>query len=154
MFGSIKNWLGIEGLKIEFEVDDVIKPLNGQIEGSLLFYSKRIQLVESVHVKLIERYTRGRRKNKLIDEYVLGEMEYTNTIEVPSEQFIELEFALPFELMKSDMDRMSEMNFVTRGLVEVAKKIKNAKSEFRLEATAKVKGVVVNPFVKKIIYMD
>jgi hypothetical protein len=154
MFGTIKNWLGIEGLKIEFAVEDVIKPIGDQIEGSLLFYSKREQLVESVEIKLIERYSRGRRKNKLINEYTLGEMEYANRIEVPAEQFIELEFALPFQLMKSDMDKYSDLNFVTRSLVEVAKKIKNAKSEFRLEASARVSGTAVHPFVKKIIYME
>ena len=153
MFGTIKNWLGIEGVKLEFQVDDEIDPRSKEIEGSLLFYSKREQQVDFVNVKLIEKYTRGRRKNKLIDEYVLGEMDYDKPFIVPSEQFIELEFKLPFEVLKSDMDRFSDWNFVSRGLVEVAKKVKNAKSEYRLEATARVKGTALHPFVKKIVYV-
>ncbi len=153
MFGTIKNWLGIEGVKIEIQVDDEIDPKNEKIDGSLLFYSKRDQVVESVNIKLIEKYTRGRRKNKLIDEYILGEMDYDKPFNVPSEQFIQLEFSLPFKVVQSDMDRYSDWNFITRGLVEVAKKVKNAKSEFRFEATARVKGTAVHPFVKHAVYM-
>ena len=152
MFGTIKNWLGIEGVKIEIQMNDEISPGSDKIEGSLLFYSKREQLVEGVNVKLIERYTRGRRKNKLIDEYILGEMDYDQRIEVPAEQFIELEFDMPFEMLKSDMDRISDMNFVTRGFVEVAKKVKNARSDFRIEVSADVKGTAIPPLVKKVIF--
>lgn len=154
MFGTIKNWLGIEGVKIEIRIDEEIDPKTGSIEGSLLFYSKRQRIIESINIKLIERYTRGRRRNKLINEYILGEMDYDHRIEVPTEQFIELEFSLPFEALKSDMDKLSDYNFVTRGLVEIAKKVKNARSEYRIEVSAKVQGTAVHPFVKHTIFMD
>jgi len=154
MFGTIKNWLGIEGVKMEIDVIDEIDVKAGMIEGNILFYSKRPQVVESVQIRLIEKYKRGRRKNKLIDEYTLGSMEYDKRIEVPEEQFIQLEFSMPFEVLKSDMDRYADWSFVTRGLVEVAKKIKNAKSEFRLEASAHVKGTALHPFVKKSVFFN
>ncbi len=154
MFGTIKNWLGIEGVKIEIEVNDKLDPKKDTVDGSLLFYSKREQLVEHVDIKLIEKYTRGRRKNKLINEYILGEMEYDKQIEVPAEQFIQLEFSLPFRVIKSDMDRYADWSFITRGLVEVAKKVKNARSEYRIEVSARVKNTAMHPFVKKMVYFD
>ena len=154
MFGTIKNWLGIEGVKIEIQMDDEVKANSDKIEGSLLFYSKREQLVQSVHVKLVERYTRGRRKNKLIDEYVLGEMNYDKQIAVPAEQFIQLDFEMPFAVLKSDMDRLSDFSFLTRGFVEVAKKVKNARSDFRIEVSADVKGTAIPPLVKKVIFFS
>lgn len=133
-------------------MNDEVDRKADKIEGSLLFYSKRKQIVESVNIKLIERYTRGRRKNKLIDEYILGEMDYDKRIEVPEEQFIELEFAMPFEVLKSDMDKLSDWSFLTRGFVEVAKKVKNARSDFRIEVSAEVKGTAIPPLVKKVIF--
>lgn len=154
MFGKIKNWLGIEGVKVEIDVNDEIDANATSIDGNLLFYSKRPQVVESVTITLVEKYTRGRRKNKLINEYTLGEMEYAKAIEVPAEQFIQLEFSMPFERLKSEMDRVSELNFVTRGLVEVAKKIKNARSDYRLEVSVIVKGTAMHPFVKKTVYFN
>lgn len=154
MFGKIKNWLGIQGVKVEIEVNDEISSTATSIDGSLLFYSKRPQVVESVSIQLIEKYTRGRRKNRLINEYVLGEMNYSKAIELPAEQFIELEFSLPFERLKSEMDRVSELNFITRGLVEVAKKIKNARSDYRIEVSAYVRGTAMHPLVKKAVYFN
>jgi sporulation-control protein spo0M len=153
MIGKIKKWLGIEGVKIDLELDDEYLAGDQLITGKLLLYSMHEQEVTSIHLKLVEKYTRGRRRSKLIDEYTLGELLYEEPVLVPSNEMIEIEFDLPFDLLKSDMDKFGDYNFITRGFVEIAKKIKNANSIYRLEVDAKVKGTALHPFVKRSIYL-
>lgn len=140
MFGKIKNWLGIEGVKVEINVPRQLDSDASKISGNLLFYSQTQQRIQQVQIRLVEKYARGRKKNRLIDQYILGEMTYDHPIEIPAEQFIELEFDLPFSILKSAMDEYADYNFITKGLVQIAKYIKNAQSEYFIEARISVKG--------------
>ncbi|MEP6794078.1 MAG: hypothetical protein ABJB16_07110, partial [Saprospiraceae bacterium] len=118
-------------------------------EGKLRFYSMHTQKVKSVRVTLTEKYTRGRWKNKLADLYKLAEIELTEEIIVPAEETLELDFELPFTLVKSDMDHIGDKNFVLQNVVNAAKFIKNVKSEYTIEAEADIEGTALNPFDKK-----
>lgn len=149
MFGKVKRWLGIEGVKVELLVPDEISARSGQIEGSLRLYSMHEQTVLSIHVKVVERYKRGRRKNKLVDEYTLGEVELVRDITVPEHEAVEIDFSVPFEPMKSNMDTMEEKNVVYRGVARTAKFLKGVRSVHRIEAEARVKGTALNPFDSK-----
>ena len=149
MFGTVKKWLGIEGVKLEIILPDSISKKDQVINGKLRFHSMNTQTVTAIKVTLIEKYSRGRGKEKLIDEYILGTIDQKKNFDVPEHEHIELEFSLPFELLKSEMDEMQDNNFLVGGLVKIAKSISAVKSTFRLEAEAKVKGTALNPFVKK-----
>jgi len=151
MFGKVKKWLGIEGVKVELIIPEQIKGADGQLNGVLRFYSMNEQTVKSLKVSLIERYTRGRKEEKLVDEYHLGTISMNKKIEVPADQAIEIPFKLPFELSKSEMDDIGDKNIVYGGLVKVGKWLNKVKSEFRVEVEAKVAGVALNPFDKKLI---
>ena len=107
------------------------------------------QVVNSLRVKLIEKYKRGRRGNKLVDEYTLGEIFMERNIEIPAHQYIEVEFILPFTPVPSDMDKLEASNFVMKGLVKSAKLMKGVSSIFRVEAEADVQGTALNPFDTK-----
>mgnify|MGYP001803525450 CR=1 FL=1 len=111
------------------------------------------QTVKRISVKLIERYTRGRRKEKMTDEYELGSIDIIKTIEVPAEIAVEVPFSLPFETVKSDMDVLEGKNLVLGRLVKTAKWIRGVNSEYRVEAEADVKGTALNPFDKKNIHI-
>lgn len=151
MFGKVKKWLGIEGVKIELEIPDEIDMSKGIISGKLRFFSKNTQTVTSINVKLIERYSRGRSNEKLTDEYELGQISNKTKIEVPADEPIEVEFNLPFEMMQSEMDQMQKRNVFMGGLVKTAKWIQGVKSQYRVEARAKVQGTALDPFDKKIV---
>lgn len=146
MFGKVKQWLGIEGVKVELHVPDKIAANDSTIEGAIRFYSMHDQTVKSVRVRLIEKYKRGRRVNKLVDEYTLGEIELSQEIEVPAHEYIEVEFSLPFNRATSEMDDIESKNFIFKGAVKTAKLIRGVKSEFRIEAEADVRGTALNPF--------
>jgi len=153
MFGKVKQWLGIEGVKLELVLPEKIEESEGRISGKLRFYSMHPQTVKRIKVKLIERYTRGRRNEKMTDDYELGHLEMDKTIDVPAEEVVELDFVLSFQTIKSDMDELEDKNFVLGRLIKTAKWIRGVNSEYRIEAEAEVKGTALNPFDKKNIHI-
>ena len=151
MFGKVKKWLGIEGVKVELVLPEMVFEEVGAVSGQLVFHSKNQQTVRSVNLKLIEKYSRGRGQEKLVDEYLLGEINLKQRIEVPAEEPIAVDFTLPFLLQKSGVDEFGDKNFLTGGLVSLAKKLQSVNSEYRIEADADVEGTALNPFDRKVI---
>ena len=150
MFGKVKKWLGIEGVKLELvlpEEDILIK--KGEINGKLRFQSMNAQTVTSIKVALIERYSRGKGDERLVDEYVLGKIEQEKNFQVPENEPVEMDFTLPFSVLRSQMDEFQRKNFLYGGLAMAAKYFRGVKSDFRIEAEAKVKGVALSPFASK-----
>ena len=95
--------------------------------------------------------SRAKKENQLIDEYLLGDIHLEQKIKVPANETIEIDFSLPFQLMQSEMDEYEDSNIVFGGLVKAAKWFSSVKSTYRIEATAKVKGVALDPFNKKMV---
>ena len=148
MFGKVKKWLGIEGVKIEILLPEEVRARDRVVEGKLRFQSMNTQTVTNVNVAIFEKYSRGRGAEKLIDEYKLGEIALTEAFEVPEGEIVEVDFELPFQLVKSEMDE-----FVFRGVANLAKTANAVKSYYRVEATAKVKGTALNPFDSKPLHL-
>ena len=151
MFGKVKKWLGIEGVKLELILPDFAFKEVGALSGKILFYSKNAQTVKSIRIVMIEKYKRGRGKEKLIDEYELGEITLSDVFEVPENEPLQIEFTLPFSLLNSEMDELGSKNIFTGGLVKVAKMIQNVNSQFYVLAEAKVEGTALDPFDKQLI---
>ncbi len=152
MLGKMKQWLGIEGIKLELELPASFSVNQGTLEGKVRMYSKSAQTVSGLRLVLIEKYTRGRDAEQLVDEYMLGELIIRDEIPVPAEgEIVEVPFSLPFEPMESEVDEFANKNFLFKGLAWVARKTRNAESEFRVEAEAQVKGVGLSPFVQEVI---
>ena len=153
MFKKLKDLLGIEGVKLELLVPEDVNESLGKVEGIMRFYSKNSQTVTGIRVKLIERFTRGRRDDKKTDEYQLGEIIINKTFTVPANESVEVKFSLPYEKIKSEMDTLEDKNVVIGRLVKTAKWIRGVNSEFRIEAEADVKGTALNPFDKKYVHI-
>lgn len=149
MFGKVKKWLGIEGVKLELLLPEEINAEEGVIKGKVRFFSMNEQTVTAVRVVMVEKFSRGRRSDKLTDEFELGQISMEKTIHVPADEPVELEFTLPFELVKSEMDAIGERNILMGGLAKTAKWIRGVKSDYSIMAEAKVKGVALNPFDKQ-----
>ncbi len=151
MFGKVKKWLGIEGVKVELIAPEAVLESDGVIEGKIRFHTMHTQKVYSVRIKLVERYSRGRGENKLVDEYELASTELVQDIEVPQDDIIEIDFKLPFQLVKSDIEALGTKNLLLKGISRLAQWSRNAHSTFRLEAEAKVRGTALSPFAQKNI---
>ena len=151
MFGKVKRWLGIEGVKIEMILPEQVSGASGMIVGQLKFESMHLQTVTRIRITLTEKYIRGRFKNRLTDQYKIGEIELDEEIQIPAHEVILMDFELPFTIIKSDMDELADKNFVFRKLVNTAKAFKNVKSEYFIEAEAEVNGTALSPFDKQEI---
>lgn len=151
MFGTVKKWLGIEGVKLELDLPESAFKEVGAVTGKIRFYSKNAQEVTGIKVSFIEKYERGRGEDKRIDDYELGEIELNKTIHVPAEEMIEIDFTLPFSTMESEIDTFGSRNILTSGLSKIAKSLNSVKSHYFIVAEAKVKGTALNPFDKQLI---
>ena len=151
MIGRVKQWLGIEGVKLELNIPEGQALANGSISGTIRFQSMNPQTVTDIRVVLIERYSRGRGEERLIDEYELGSLKIKDTFEVSPEAPVEKSFHLAFEPLESDVDRWGSRNPVNRQIAKAARWFRKAESQYRVEAEAKVQGVALNPFDKKIV---
>lgn len=151
MIGKVKKWLGIEGVKVELQVPETFSSKDELIEGNLVFTSMNDQTVNGISLKLVEKYSRGRRKNKLVDEYKLGSLEIDETFEVIADEELIVPFELPFNIVRSDMDDLEKKFFFFVPFVKTAKLIKGVNSEYRVEVEADVKGTKLDPFDKVVI---
>ena len=112
MFGKVKRWLGIEGVKISLLVPEEIIGETGVIRGEVKLESMHAQTVTHIRLTLSEKYTRGRSKHKLTDLYKLGEIELDETVDVPAHEPVLIEFEIPFIMAKSEMDELADKNVV------------------------------------------
>jgi len=153
MFGKVKSWLGIEGVKLELSLPEELRYQDGVVTGKILLSSMNDHTVSHIHIKLIEKYSRGKKDQKLTDEYKLGEIELVKQIPVPANKKIQLSFKLPFKPRRSGMDDLEDSNLVVGGLVKAAKWLEGVHSVYRVEASAKVVGVALDPFDKELIVL-
>jgi hypothetical protein len=151
MIGKVKKWLGIEGVKLELDIPATIQRDGEMLYGKIRFTSLHAQTISSYKIILIEKYSRGRKDDKLTDEYELGQINIDKVIEVPAEGTVEVPFQLPFRVTNSEMDDIEDSNILSGLMVKAVKYIENVDSEFRVEAEATVGGVALNPFDKKTI---
>ncbi len=148
MLNHVKNILGIEGVKISLEVPSTIDAKSKVVEGRLIFSTLRAQTVSAVEVKLVETYSRGRRKKKRSNDYTLGYIRQEEKIKINKDEDYVLQFKMPFVTGQSEMDRYEKKNFLLRGMVKAAKYFRGVKSTFHIEAEAFISGTKLHPFDK------
>ncbi len=151
MLKKIKNILGIEGVKIALSCPEEIPKNSNTIKGEIHLSSKSKNTINSIRIKLIEKYKRGRQEATLIDEYLLSEMEIETDLLLEDGKSETLSFSLPITLLLSDMDKLANKNFIAKGLVGIAKKAKNVKSYYRVEVEAFIDDVPVNAITQQKI---
>lgn len=151
MLGKIKRVLGIEGVRVDLLCEEKFDSQSPQVEGVLKFTTKSDGKVKSYQIMLVEQYSRGRKRNKLTDEYILGQYHNTESFEIKKEEIIEIPFLLKYEKLLSEMDKIQEGNFLTAIIIGMAKKLKGVKSTYKIRVTADVSGTKLDPFIEKEI---
>jgi len=153
MLNKVKNWFGIEGVKMDILLPDDIRSGDGLFSGILVFNALTPQEILNVNVKMVERYGRGRGSERLVNEYVLGELIIDKSIIIEANVETKLSFAFSFKYVTAPIDDFAKKNIFFKGMANVAKKMSKVNSEFRIEAEAKVKGTALNPFVQKFFQL-
>lgn len=151
MLNKFKNWLGIEGLKIELLIPETIEKGSGFVDGRVVFNTKQMQTISGIRIQIFEKYTRGRGKEVKVDEFEIGSISFDQELEIKAFQETHIDFALPFKLSLSSMDEFENKNIFSKGIVKAAKAIHQVKSEYKVVATAQVKGTALDPFDEKWI---
>ena len=152
MLGKVKQWLGIEGVKLELVLPPDFSPKMRSLSGRIRLTSKHPQTVTAIKVVMVEKYSRGKDEDQLVDEYELGRQVVTDTIQVPGEGIpVEINFRIAFDPIPSPMDEFGSRNPVFGGLAWAAKRLRHVQSEYRIEAEAQVQGVGLNPFDKQLL---
>lgn len=153
MLKKIKEILGIEGVKLQLICPEEIERSADFVIGQIIITSKSAKTIEGLTIKLIEKYQRGRNESKLIDEYMLSSMDIEANLDLEPDQVEKMDFKLPLSLLLSEMDQFERKNILTSGLAKVAKKLKNVSSTYRVEVSAKVKGIALNPIVRQTVML-
>ncbi len=151
MFGKIKKIFGIEGLKVDIQVDEPVKLKDKLITGKLIFESLSDDVITQISFKLVEIYSRGRFKGKKTDRYILKEKHVPISLNVRGGERTFYDFTLAFNDLKSEIDMIADSNIVYKGAIGLAKVIKGVKSKYILEAKIVVKGTVLHPRIEKEI---
>ncbi|MFZ1749014.1 MAG: hypothetical protein WAU01_02430 [Saprospiraceae bacterium] len=155
MFGKVKKILGIEGVKLELIVPEKINKDIGMLQGVIRLTSlSDDNETIGIKVKMIEKYTRGRGDAKLINEYPMGELVKKERVNISKNEVVEIPFELEFVYVKSEMDKMAESNFMSRGLVALAKKARGVKSTYTVTAEVTIKGTTLHPFDTKPLILE
>ncbi len=154
MLKKIKNILGIEGVKMELRCPDQVDERQGFIEGQLTLKSKSPKTIKLITLKLIEKYQRGRNEDILIDEYLISSLEIETDLFLKDDIEKSIDFKLAFNLLKSDMDQLADKNILIKGIVGVAKSLKNVQSYYRLEAIANEDDSELDAVTKKKILIN
>lgn len=148
MLGKVKKWFGIEGLKIQLVLDESYNKEEEAITGYIHMESMNEESVNNIAIKLVERYSRGRGKSKLIDEYDLGQLTLSGPIQISANEPVKIPFTLRYKLHLSPMEKMAKKNFFGAGVAALANLAKRASSVYRIEVEADVAGTKFNPFAK------
>jgi hypothetical protein len=149
MFGKVKKILGIEGVKLQLIIPDKVNKNAGLLQGIVkLTALSDNNVVEEIEIIMIEKYTRGRKENQLIDEYPMGKSIMRQRLNISRNDVLEIPFELNFQYAQSEMDKIADRGIISKAIVGLAKKLKGVKSEFYVKAEAKIKGTTLNPFDK------
>ena len=149
MIKQVKQWLGIEGVKLELEIPENQPLSKKKLTGKIHFQSMHTQTVTEIRLVLIERFSRGRGEERLIDEYELGSVQIKEVFKVEPGELVIKPFHLSFETLESEVDQWGNKNILNQQLAKAARWVRKASSQYRIEAEARVKGVALNPFDKK-----
>ncbi len=148
MLGRLKKMLGIDGLKIEIITSEGYNSDHSYIDGELILLSKYQLVVESIEIRVIEKYSRGRFRTKKTDEYDIGSIKTGFSLSMASNKLITIPFKIPVDYLMSSMDKFGSKNFIFRGLARGAKILKGVNSQYRIEVEAKIQGSGINTFAK------
>lgn len=150
-FGSIKNKLGIGGVKVELKAPGQASKEAGVIEGTVVLTTKSDQEVLSVVVKLIEEYTTGRGDDKETKEFELGQVNIGGNFSIKTGEVKEIPYKLSFKTIDSSNDELKKKGGALGALGKMAAFAGNEKSEYFVEAEADVKSAALDPSDKKEI---
>ena len=151
MLNKLKKVLGIEGIKVFLDIPETLNKNDNILHGKITLSTMTDATVEQINFKMLEKYERGKKQDRRIDIYEIGNVSYNDIIHIKAHESMDLPFSIHFNLPKSEMDLLAEKNLFLKGIVATAMMMKNVKSEYYVEVEVIVKDTRLHPFDKKSI---
>lgn len=148
---TIKNKLGIGGVKVALTIPGQVSKESGVIKGKVVLTTKSEQEVTQIEIFLKEEYTTGRGDNKTTKTFTLGELKLNEKFTIRPGETKEFSFDLNFSILKSDNDTLKEKGGAMGAIGSMASFASNEKSEYSVEAHADVKSAALDPLDTKSI---
>ena len=146
---TIKNKLGIGGVKVKLQVPGQIAKDNREAEGKIILTSKSEQEIVDIEVKFLEEYTTGRGDDEQTKELELGAVKLPGGFTIAAGETKEVSFTVPFEIIKSNADELKEKGGALGAIGKLGKFANNEKSSYFIEADVDVKSAALDPSDKK-----
>lgn len=143
-FAKIKQFFGAGTVKVTLNAPATFNTNDGVIEGSVHLEAKSDQTILSLEIALKEEYSTGRGDDKTTKTYELGKLKLGG-FDMKTGETKDVPFKLNYSYAKSDNEAMGEKGGVVGGLGKLGSFASGEKSEFKLWATADVKGAALDP---------
>lgn len=143
-FAKIKQFFGAGTVKVTLNAPATFNTSDGVIEGSVHLEAKSDQSILSIEIALKEEYSTGRGDDKTTKTYELGKLKLSG-FDMKTGETKDVPFKLNYSYAKSDNESLSEKGGVVGGLGKLGSFASGEKSEFKLWATADVKGAALDP---------
>jgi sporulation-control protein spo0M len=150
-FQTIKNKLGIGGVKVSLQIPAQAGKNDGKVEGKITLTTKSEQEVINITVKMLEEYSTGIGAEKKTTTLDLGVVKLPGGFTIKPGDTKEITFSLPYAMVKSENDKMKEQGGLMGKLGSVNSFVSNEKSKFYIDAEADVKSAALDPSDKKEI---
>ena len=148
---TIKNKLGIGGVKVKLIVPGQVSKESGLVQGRVELTSKSDQEVVNIRYVVVEEFTKGRGDNQTIRNFELGEITNETSFSIKKGDRKTFEFEVPFQLLKSNADSLKEKGGAIGKIGSMAKFMNNEKSNYFIVAEVDVKSAALDPSDKKEI---
>ncbi|MFN0204581.1 MAG: sporulation protein [Bacteroidia bacterium] len=143
-FDKIKQFFGMGTVSVKLNAPTTFLTTDTQLKGSVTITGKSDQIIESVEIELQEKWSKGKDDDKVEKEFTLGEIKLPG-FNIAKDEVKTVEFSLPFELVKSQNDKMKDQGGIVGGLGKFGSFLDSEKSEYTLIATVDVKGATFDP---------
>ncbi|MDD2411291.1 MAG: hypothetical protein RBS19_05300 [Bacteroidales bacterium] len=147
----MKNKLGIGGVSVSLEVPGQIAKDSGAVVGKIILTTKSDQELVSYKVKIYEEFTTGRGDDKKTKIFDLGTISAPLGYSIKPGEPKEIEFSLPFNVLKSNNDELKEKGGALGALGKMGSFADNEKSVYFIDAEVDVKAAALDPSSKKEI---
>ncbi|MBX7242003.1 MAG: sporulation protein [Bacteroidia bacterium] len=145
LLDKIKQFFGVGTVSVKLSVPASFSSKESVMKGSVTITGKSDQQIESVEVELQEKWTKGKGDDVTEKTFTLGSIKLNEGFAIKKDEVKTINFEVPYDIVKSDNDRLKEKGGVLGGLGKVGSFLDNERSEFSVICTVDVKGATFDP---------
>lgn len=145
IWATLKQKLGISGVKLDLEIPPQAGKDSGEIQGRLSMFSKSDQTVNALHFRIVEEYTTGRKENQKTEEFELGKTTVAGPFEIKAGESKTIDLSLPFQFRATISEKLKGKGGALGALGKASSFMAAEKSEYRVWVNGDVLNTSLGP---------